>query len=88
MTREELIAKVKRKRLIERVQSKRAAADTAPVEAQNEGVLGDIARFAEPALTMASSIVAEPIAGIAGIAQSLNPLAEPGAGARAVEAQH
>jgi hypothetical protein len=40
----------------------------------------------EPIAAVGSAIVAEPIAGIAGIAQSLNPLASPGAGARAVEA--
>lgn len=39
----------------------------------------------EAAGTVASSIVAEPVAGLAGIAQSLNPMAEPGAGAKAVE---
>tara|TARA_R110000772_G_scaffold14947_3_gene42748 strand:- start:331 stop:2169 length:1839 start_codon:yes stop_codon:yes gene_type:complete len=66
--------------------SKIGLIDAPQQSVQDEGVLGDIARFAEPALTMASSIVAEPIAGIAGIAQSLNPYAEPGAGARAVEA--
>ncbi|USD19938.1 hypothetical protein MJO52_12705 [Microbulbifer variabilis] len=33
-----------------------------------------------------SSVLAEPISGLAGIAQSLNPWAEPGAGAQAVEA--
>ena len=39
----------------------------------------------EPALTMASGIVAEPIAGIAGTVQALNPFAEQGAGADAVQ---
>ena len=40
----------------------------------------------EPAATIASSIVAEPAAGIAGIVQSLNPFADEGAGADAVSA--
>ena len=40
----------------------------------------------EPIVAVGSAIAAEPIAGIAGIAQTLNPLAEQGAGARAVEA--
>jgi len=40
---------------------------------------------AETVATMGSGIVAEPIAGISGIAQTLNPFAAPGAGARAVE---
>lgn len=40
----------------------------------------------EPALTLATGAVAEPLAGLAGVAQTLNPLASPGAGARAVEA--
>jgi hypothetical protein len=35
---------------------------------------------------LASGIIAEPLAGLAGIAQSLNPFAEEGAGASAVEA--
>lgn len=40
----------------------------------------------EPLATIGSSIVAEPLAGVAGIAQAINPFADPGAGARAVEA--
>lgn len=40
----------------------------------------------EAILTMASGAVAEPLAGLAGIAQSINPFADEGAGARAVEA--
>ena len=40
----------------------------------------------EPLATIASSMVAEPVAGIAGIAQTLNPFADPGAGAAAVKA--
>lgn len=39
----------------------------------------------EAILTMASGIVAEPLAGLAGIAQSLNPFSEDGSGAKAVE---
>jgi len=35
--------------------------------------------------TIGSSIIAEPIAGVAGLVQSVNPFAEEGAGARAVE---
>lgn len=41
---------------------------------------------AEVAGTVASGILAEPVAGIAGITQALNPMASEGAGARAVEA--
>lgn len=40
----------------------------------------------EPAATIASGIIAEPLAGVAGVVQSLNPFADQGAGARAVEA--
>ena len=40
---------------------------------------------AENIASLATGAIAEPIAGIAGIAQSLNPWAEQGAGARAVE---
>lgn len=39
----------------------------------------------EAGLSLASSAIAEPVAGLAGLAQSLNPLAAPGAGARTVE---
>jgi len=45
----------------------------------------DILGRAEAVAAVGSGALAEPIAGIAGIAQSLNPFAEPGAGARAVE---
>ena len=40
----------------------------------------------ENVASIATGAIAEPIAGIAGLAQSLNPFAEQGAGARAVEA--
>ena len=40
----------------------------------------------EPLASMATSIVAEPIAGLAGIFQGLNPFAEEGASGRAIEA--
>lgn len=46
----------------------------------------DVAGGLETAATLVSGAIAEPIAGVAGIAQSLNPLADEGAGARAVEA--
>lgn len=39
----------------------------------------------EPAIAIASGAIAEPLAGIAGIAQAANPFSEKGAGARAVE---
>jgi len=48
-----------------------------------EGKTG--ASFTEPALTFATGAAAEPIAGLAGIVQSVNPFADPGAGAEAVE---
>ena len=41
--------------------------------------------IAEPALTVASSAIAEPVAGMAGIAQGINPFADEGASAEAVE---
>jgi hypothetical protein len=53
-------------------------------EAEPEGFFG--ASVIEPAATLVSGAIAEPIAGLAGIAQSVNPFAEPGAGAEAVEA--
>lgn len=47
---------------------------------------GAISQVLEPAAALVSGALAEPIAGIAGIAQAINPFAEPGAGAQAVEA--
>lgn len=56
-----------------------------PVEAPlPEG--GAISQVLEPAATLVSGAIAEPLAGLAGIAQAVNPFAEPGAGAEAVEA--
>jgi len=51
-----------------------------------EGGLKALQTFGEPALTFATGALIEPIAGLAGIFQSLNPFAEEGAGAKAVEA--
>lgn len=54
---------------------------------QDEPSIGDQAVGAiENVAALATGALAEPVAGIAGIAQSLNPFAEPGAGAQAVEA--
>jgi hypothetical protein len=47
---------------------------------------GAVEEFIEPLLTVGSSMIAEPIAGLAGIGQALNPLADKGAGAKAVAA--
>ena len=52
-----------------------------PATTIGEDILGGL----ETAATLASGISAEPLAGIAGIVQSINPFAEEGAGARAVE---
>lgn len=49
-----------------------------------EGFAG--ASFIEPTAALASGIVAEPLAGLAGIAQGLNPFADEGASAEAVKA--
>lgn len=46
----------------------------------------DVRGGLEAAATIGSAAIAEPVAGVAGIAQSINPLAEQGAGASAVEA--
>jgi hypothetical protein len=51
---------------------------------QREGAAAE--RFIDPALAIATGAIAEPIAGVLGTIQAINPLAEPGAGARAVEA--
>ncbi len=55
-----------------------------PVEPEQPSFTG--AGLIEPAATLISGAIAEPVAGLAGIAQSINPFAEQGAGARAVEA--
>lgn len=47
--------------------------------------LPEVIGTGEAALAMGTNILTEPVAGIAGIAESLNPFAERGAGARAVE---
>lgn len=47
---------------------------------------GAISRFVEPAATLITSAIAEPIAGLAGITQAVNPFAKTGAGERAVAA--
>ena len=51
---------------------------------EREGFPG--AGVLEPAATVISGAIAEPLAGLAGIAQAINPFADPGAGAEAVEA--
>ena len=53
----------------------------------DSGGAGEVALgVGEAALSLGAGIVAEPIAGLAGVAQAINPFAEPGAGAEAVEA--
>lgn len=54
--------------------------------AEDRSVLDTMSGGLEVAGTMVSGAIAEPIAGIAGVAQSLNPFADEGAGARAVDA--
>jgi len=55
-----------------------------PKQSEEQKLMGT--NVDETLLTMASGAIAEPIAGLAGIAQTLNPFAESGAGAQAVEA--
>ena len=61
-------------------------------EAVNRGLItvkqqgGALSAIAEPAATLVTGAIAEPIAGLAGIAQGINPFAEEGAGAEAVKA--
>ena len=63
-------------------------------EAANRGLIqveivqqgGALSAVAEPIATLVTGAIAEPIAGLAGIAQAINPFAEPGAGVRAIEA--
>lgn len=55
------------------------------VDEKEVGIGEKIAGGLEAAATMGSSIIAEPIAGLAGLATAMNPFAEEGAGARRVE---
>jgi hypothetical protein len=63
-------------------------------EALNRGLIqveqvergGGLSAVAEPLATLVTGAIAEPIAGLAGIAQAINPFAEPGAGVKAIEA--
>jgi hypothetical protein len=55
-----------------------------PKQSEEQKLMGT--NVDETILTIATGAIAEPIAGIAGIAQTLNPFADPGAGAKAVEA--
>jgi hypothetical protein len=67
-----------------KAQNAQMATQEQPVEESSIGdqVIGGLENVA----SVVSGAVAEPIAGIAGITQSVNPFAEEGAGARAVEA--
>ncbi|MEW5248673.1 hypothetical protein [Microbulbifer discodermiae] len=62
---------------------------SAPTVRQQPGraawLLDNLAGEAEVAATLGSSIAAEPLSGLAGIAASLNPFGDPGDGARAVQ---
>ena len=74
--------------LKQRVASLRAERDAGqPVTPPQEegGIIESIASVVEPVAAIVSGAVAEPIAGIAGIVQAINPLAEPGAGPQAIE---
>jgi len=66
----------------------REALDAGSEQAQPQetGFLDELVGGAEAVGTFISSMAATPISGFAGIAQSANPFAEPGAGAEAVKA--
>lgn len=49
------------------------------------GVIDNIVGGLETGLSIATGVIAEPLAGIVGLAESVNPLTEAGAGGRAVE---
>ena len=54
-------------------------------KSQSESTIGNsLVGGLETAANIGSGIIAEPLAGLAGVAQSLNPFAEEGAGAQAV----
>jgi hypothetical protein len=74
-------------RMIQAQQSQAPQEQPIPEATPREVTLGgELLGGAEGALSLASGAIAEPLAGIVGVAQSLNPFAEEGAGARAVEA--
>ena len=78
---------VSRRRELLLARAKELGLDTSSVQPetqQSSGFPG--ASLAEPLAALATGAFAEPIAGIAGIAQSLNPFAKEGAGERAVAA--
>jgi len=52
---------------------------------EDPGFIDKVRGLGEVGLTLATGAIAEPVAGIAGIVQSINPFAEEGAGERAVE---
>jgi len=63
------------------------ASQETPFQPIEEPTFGqEVVGLAEAAGAVATGAIAEPIAGVAGIAQAINPFAEPGAGGRAVEA--
>jgi hypothetical protein len=62
------------------------AQQTPSLPAQNQAQRRAGTDIDEAILTMASGAIAEPLAGLAGIVQSINPFEDEGAGARAVEA--
>lgn len=51
---------------------------------EDTGIIDGVASVVEPLATVASSVIAEPVAGLAGIIQGANPLAEKGASAEAI----
>jgi len=55
------------------------------IRAQETPAGGPVSAVLEPLAAIVSGAIAEPVAGLAGIAQAINPLAAPGAGAQAVE---
>ena len=59
--------------------------ETRQIAGVGEGFVKAAQRFGEPALTFATGALAEPLAGLVGIFQTINPFADEGAGARAVE---
>lgn len=60
-------------------------AEPTPPPQEEPGFIDKAVGVGEAALSIGSSMVAEPVAGLAGIAQGLNPYAEEGAGAKAID---
>ena len=71
---------------LQQLQQQQYSDTKAEAKADDRSIMESIAGAGETALTIGSSMLAEPVAGLAGLAQAANPWAEEGASADAVKA--